>query len=78
MDTLVRSHFAFGAYVDISPLGLGVPYSPSMSLSKIFISLLNFMLAIYHDDSLVYQVVIQFHAFFFPYRGLCQLPTSEL
>ena len=59
MGTLVRSCFAFGVHADISPLGCGSPlYSIAMTLSKSFILLLNFMLAIPSGIPCICQVVI--------------------
>ena len=59
MGTLVRSCFAFGAHANISPLGCGSPlYSTSMTLSKSFILLLTFMLAISPRLPCICQVVI--------------------
>ena len=46
MGALVRSYIAFGSHANISPLDYGSPFSPTMSLRKSFILLLNFMLAI--------------------------------
>ena len=58
MVTLVMYHIAFGAHADISPLGCGSPFIPAMSLSKGFILLLKFMLAISSGLPYIYQVVI--------------------
>ena len=59
MGTLVRSYFAFGSHANISPLRFGSPlYSTSMTLSKSFILLLNFMLAISLGLPCICQVVI--------------------
>ena len=59
MGTLVRSCFAFGAHVDIFPLGCGSPlYSIAMNLSKSFILLLTFMLAFSPGLPCIFQVLI--------------------
>ena len=46
MGALVSSLFAFGTHAVSPLLGLGVPFSLAMSLSKSFILLLNFMLVV--------------------------------
>ena len=59
MGTLVRSCFSFCSHADISPLGCGSPlYSTAMTLNKIFILLLNFMLVIPPGLPCICQVVI--------------------
>ena len=58
MGTLVRSHIAFGAHADISPLYYGSPFSTAMSLRKSLILLLNFILAIPTRIPCICQVVI--------------------
>ena len=59
MGTLVRSCFSFGAHAHISPLGCGSHlYSTFMTLSKSFILLLTFMLAISPGLPCICQVKI--------------------
>ena len=58
MGALVSSFFSFGAHADISLLECGSPlYSTTMTLSKKFILLLNFILAISPWLPCVCQVV---------------------
>ena len=74
MGTLVRSCFAFGAHVDISPLGCGIPlYSTAMTLSKSFILLLTFMLAFFPRTPLYMSscncIIMSFSCLIEPYAN---------